>query len=404
VLYASEAVTSCFGQSGSVDERFKSRDRNAPTRENKSAIGLGTKYVNGVVGGLRNGPGATFGVEFTTADKLPGVELRATALISTKLYRRFELEAYVPAIGDDRTHADVWFSYTRRPKDNFFAIGVLAPKLETNFDHEIRSYNATFYRDFTDKFQAGVYARVSNSSSYRGDDDNDTPIDLLFSGDPNVVPQARWLPGFQMNTEILSYGGFVELDARDNTRGLTRGGYIYARAGSADSLEVEGAFSDYGWTEAELDMRTYLPLGGDKTSLALRGVTTLKNPKGGSQIPFYELSFLGGRSFVRGFETFRYRGNNFLAFSAELRRTLLTQKEDRGLDVFIFGDAGQVWGDNRSSLDPEVLANKDFDSSKWRAGFGGGFQYRFSKSFAGRIEVGSSNESTRFYFSVSRGF
>jgi outer membrane protein assembly factor BamA len=49
----------------------------------------------------------------------------------------------------------------------------------------------------------------------------------------------------------------------------------------------------------------------------------------------------------RGFKTFRFRGNNLALGSAELRQTVWTQSEDRGLDVFGFGDAGQVWGDNR---------------------------------------------------------
>jgi hypothetical protein len=35
-----------------------------------------------------------------------------------------------------------------------------------------------------------------------------------------------------------------------------------------------------------------------------------------------------------------------LMFSAEFRQTVAI-KEDRGIDVFVFGDTGQVWGDNR---------------------------------------------------------
>jgi outer membrane protein assembly factor BamA len=384
--------------------RVKSRDRNAPTRESRSAIGLGTKYLNGILGGLRHGAGATFGIEATTADKIPAVEFRVTALVSTKLYRRFELEAYLPTIGDDRTHADIWFSYTRRTRDNFFGIGTLAPKIETNFDLEQRSLKASFYRDFTDDLQAGVYAQVTNSATYRGRDDKDLPIDQLFSGDPGVVPTSRWTPGLQTNTKILSYGLFAEYDRRDNSRGLTRGAYLYGRVESADSLNVDRAFSDYGWIGAELDGRTYFPLGGDKTSLAVRAFGELKSPKRGSQIPFYNLSFLGGRSYVRGYETLRYRGNNLLAFSAELRQTVAALREDRGVDVIVFGDAGQVWGDNRSKTDPTIINNDEFDSGHWRAGFGGGLQYRYSKRLASRAEIGKSSEGTRFYFSVSRGF
>ena len=153
-----------------------------------------------------------------------------------------------------------------------------------------------------------------------------------------------------------------------------------------------------------MDARGYIPLGGDKTSLALRAYALLKDPRGDSQIPFYDMAYLGGRMYVRGFRSYRFRGDNAALASVELRQTVWTQQERRGLDVFVFGDAGQVWGDNRSRINPAILANKDFSSSNYRAGMGGGLQYRYSHAFAARIEVGHSHERTLIYFSVSRGF
>src|SRR5215470_8320260 len=99
----------------------------------------------------------------------------------------------------------------------------------------------------------------------------------------------------------------------------------------------------------------------DGSSLATRGYSLLQSPRGCSQIPFYDQAYLGGRSFVRGFQNFRFRGNNAVIFSAELRQTVLSQEENRGLDVFAFGDTGQVWGDNRSRSNPATASNRDFD-------------------------------------------
>ncbi len=257
--------------------------------------------------------------------------------------------------------------------------------------------------DFTERFQVGGYFSESNSATYRGQKDKDIPIDTLFSGDPSTIPVARWAPGLLTNAKIISYGGFAEYDLRNNSRGLTKGAYFYGRIGSSEGLKDKAAFSDYGWLEAELDARGYIPLGSDKTSLAVRGYASLKDPKGDSQIPFYDLSFLGGRMYGRGFKTFRFRGNNLALGSAELRQTVWTQNEDRGLDVFGFGDAGQVWGDNPSQTDPSILANQDFSSRNWRASVGGGFQYRYSKRFAGRVEIGHSHERNLIYFSITRG-
>jgi hemolysin activation/secretion protein len=111
-----------------------------------------------------------------------------------------------------------------------------------------------------------------------------------------------------------------------------------------------------------------------------------------------------GREYVRGYDQYRFRGNNALLFSTELRRTVYAKTDLRGVDVFGFADSGQVWGDARSTTDPLILANQRFSSSNWHSGVGGGVQYRHSRSFAARFEVGRSNEGVRLYMSMSRGF
>jgi outer membrane protein assembly factor BamA len=209
-----------------------------------------------------------------------------------------------------------------------------------------------------------------------------------------------------MRAKILSYGAYGEFDRRNNDRGLTKGFYLYGRFASADGLDYDNkpVFQDYGWLEGELDGRAYVPLFSDRTSLAVRGFSELKSPKGGSQIPFYDLSYLGGRSNLRGLPNYRFRGDNSVLFSGELRQTVWQKSEASGLDIFGFADVGQVWGDNRSKTNTAILQNHDLDSGNWRTGAGGGFQYRLSKSFAFRAEVGHSNERSLLYFSFSRGF
>jgi Omp85 superfamily domain len=393
-----------ISQLSGIQDRVLSRERNAPYRESGQAIKI-VKHVNAIFSGLSHGAGLAFGVETTTADKIPGVEFRARAVVSSRLYRRFTGEAYIPKLLNERTHADISFSYTRRTKDNFFGIGPRTPESqETNFSTEERAYTTSIYHDFAKGVQAGIYAQLTNTVGFLGEDENDPPIDVLFSGNPAAIPVTLWLPGFNSNAKIVSYGAFLEFDRRNNARGLTRGGYFYTRLGSFEGLENGTSFADYGWNEIELDGRGYIPLISDSTSLALRGYSELKNPRGGSQIPFYQLANFGGRSYGRGFESYRFRGNNALLLTIEPRQTVWKKDENRGLDVFAFGDAGQVWGDNRSQTDLQVLANDKFSSANWRFGIGGGFQYRMSKGFAARIDLGHSNETTRVYFSVGRGF
>jgi hypothetical protein len=393
------------GQFSQLSGRTFSRDRNAPQQYNATAIKV-ADHVNALVGGFDQGAGLGFGLELTTSKgaDLKGYELYARALGSTRLYRSGELGARV---GNNKTRGEFWFNYTRRTKDNFFDFGSLSPETpKTNFATERRSYNGLFVRRFMRRLEGGLYGSFSSTGSFRGEFSGDPPIDALFSGNPNVTPVTNFLPGFQQNVRLVSYGAFAEVDMRNNERGLTRGGYFYGRFGSVDGVDSGNAFSDFGWIETELDGRVYIPVFSKKTSVALRGYAVLRDPKGGSQIPFYEQGFLGGRSFVRGFRNFRFRGNNAALYSGEIRQTVWSMNDEntKGLDIIAFADLGQVWGDNRSNTDPTVLRNDSFDSRNYRTGFGGGVQYRLNKSVAFRIEIGASNERTLPYFSLRQGF
>ena len=385
--------------------RFGAFERNAPVRESFDTVDLAGKYIKGVVGGFQQGAGLGFGLQFSTADLIKPVEFRAWLFTSTLWYRRFEGEAYIPKVFDSNTHADLWFDYLFRRMDNFFGIGPTTPHTsQTDFALEQRSFNASLYHNFTRHLQAGVYVSVVNSSTYPGENSNRIPSTDVFSGNPNVVPVTLWAPGLQQNTKIVYYGGFGEWDLRNNNVGLTRGVYLYGRLGSAQGLTERNVFSDYGWLEGTYDIRGYIPLGSNRTSLALRALGWFEGPRGGSQIPFYDLAILGGRLYNPGFQNFRFRANNLVLFQAELRQTAWRQREDRGFDVFGSGAVGQVWGDNRSNINPVVLNNNAFNSSFWRAAIGGGIQYRYNRNFAARIEIAHSNERNLVLGSVTRGF
>jgi outer membrane protein assembly factor BamA len=393
-------------KAGSMTDRVRDRDRKFPVRDNRTAIEI-VKHVNGIFGGLEQGAGPGFGIGLTTADSIPGIEFRATMLTSSELYRRFEGEAYIPKIGDEKTHADFWYGYLRRTKDNFFGIGAFTPlSAKTNFDVERRSACGGLYRDFTERLQAGIYVSYINSDAYGGQSSKSPSIDTVFSNSPSVVPITLWTPGLHSGSKVITYGLFGEYDRRNYENGLTKGFYFYGRFGSVDGLDKgNGIFSDYGWFDSQFDARGYIPLFSNKTSLVVRVATDLRDPKGGSQIPFYDQSFLGGFSHVRGFNTYRYRGNSALFGNVELRQTVYSfKKKHRGIDLIGFGDAGQVWGDNRSTTDPTILGNDNFASRNWKAGIGGGVQYRHTKSLVVRFDVATSQDGPRLYFSISRGF
>jgi len=364
---------------------------------------LGTKNIRGVFGGFEQGAGFGGGAQFTSGEAISNLKLRANVLVSSWLDHRADLEAFVPRVGSTQNHVDIWVSYMRRNR-NFFGIGPRIPRdFKTDFGTEQRSAQASFYRDLTTHLQGGVYSQVMNTHSFRGRNDTDARIDANFSGD-DISLISQWAPGLFTNTMILTSGGYLLYDRRNDSVGLTRGGQIFGRMSTSDGLKDHNEFSDYGWNEAELDMRGYIPIAGPKTVLALRSRGQIKIPKGGSQIPFHALSWLGGREYVRGYETYRFRANNVVIFATELRRTVYTKTDVRGVDVFGFADTGQVWGDARSSADPVVVLNEGFSRSNWHSGVGGGVEYRHTQHFGVRLEIGHSNEGKAIYLSMTRGF
>ena len=412
---AATAVTSTPSpvpsQVGNLSDRVKSLSRNAPRRESITGINVGTKYVNGLFGGMEQGAGIPFGVEFTTADTIPGVELRARAYLSTRMYRKFEGGVFFPKIGTEKIQGEIWYAYLRRTRDHFFGIGALTPKSSvTNLDLEQRSFNATLSHKPFKQLEVGGYVRAFDASTYTGRGKKEPAIETLFSGSPSVVPLTRYVPGLffnarSNNVKVAGGGAYVEYDARNDESGLTQGGYAYGRIGAYDSFGANPlALTDYGWTEVELDGRGYIPLGSRKTSLAVRAYADLRDPQRGKQIPVYEMGWMGGRNYLRGYQNFRFRGNNLLLLVGEFRQTVWAQKETRGVDAFVFVDNGKIWGDSRSATNPLILRNDKFGDQPLRVQPGAGVQYRFNKSFGARLDFAKSNERTMVYFSVSRGF
>jgi hemolysin activation/secretion protein len=124
----------------------------------------------------------------------------------------------------------------------------------------------------------------------------------------------------------------------------------------------------------------------------LRSRGQLKTAKDWREIHYYELSWLGGRQYLRGYHSYRFRDINVVLLSSELQQTVYAMTPSRGIDVFASADTGQVWG------------TAPFDSRNWESGLGGGLQYRHSRSIAARIEAGRSRERVAIYASLSRGF
>ena len=380
------------------------RKRLAPRREDYTVLNFGNKHMNVIVGGLDQGAGIAFGGELTTADSFTPVEFRLSVITSTLFYFRTEVAADIHRVFNEKSHAGIWFDYVRRPLDPFYGVGNRTNLDDkTRYDLEFRNLGAMFSYDIAKRTNVGIFVSRHNASNYVADDDDLPEIDQIFSGNPNTVPVSNYIPGLLQNTDVILYGAFAELDYRNDSSGLTRGAFLYVRINSADSLN-DGPRQDFGWFESQIDGRVYIPLFSRKTSFALRAFADTRSPKGGSLIPYFLESRLGGRSVVRGFNNWRFIANNLLYFSGELRRTVYSFSETMGIDIVAIGDVGRAWGDTRSTTDPVIVRNNQFSEAPWRAGVGAGVQFRYNQDTAFRFDWVHSPERNIAYFSFSRGF
>src|SRR5262249_40399819 len=105
-----------LGGVANLSDRVKSRDRLAPRRYDLKAI-KAIKFVNVVLGGFDSGAGFGGGLELTTDDLFPLVEVYARAIGTTLAYHQGEAGVI---IGNEKTRGNVYFNYTRREQDRIF--------------------------------------------------------------------------------------------------------------------------------------------------------------------------------------------------------------------------------------------------------------------------------------------
>ncbi len=97
-------------------------------------------------------------------------------------------------------------------------------------------------------------------------------------------------------------------------------------------------YGRYGFSRIRLDARLFRSLGSDRHVVALRGFASLSEASA-EGIPFHLQEFLGGSRVLRGYPSFRFRGNRLRGGSLEYRF-----EAHRKLELAAFTDVGRVSG------------------------------------------------------------
>lgn len=362
---------------------------------------------------LGNGAGASY-VDRDLFDR--GIDFTLGGLISTRLYKIFELDTrHLPVPpGIDEFALSVY--YQDHPNRYFYGIGPLSDsddlvvyrRQETIADFTFEKYWGEHFGSIS-TFQYRQ-VEVSEGEMVTGELDS---IEEHFGEDDELLDGERWGPrAYGMGAAVVNsikLGAFYDL--RDNDRYPTRGMYLkgdvqyVGPALGADyeylrpTVQASFYFSPH-WLNLEsgptrhigpanIGGKFYGP--GKKRVIAVRAtVTDLMADEiefDGQKIldvPFYELCELGDANMARGYYEARQRGNDLVALQAELRWLAYKDK----LHLFLFVDGGRVFDD---VWDP---TNPIDDEDSWLVSYGAGVIIHTLPDYFQRITIGFSDEVT----------
>jgi outer membrane protein assembly factor BamA len=206
---------------------------------------------------------------------------------------------------------------------------------------------------------------------------------------PDVVNlEARFdtftAPGLEAQVPWLTLGVAGASDSRDQADLPTQG--LFAAAALWQLRSLDG--SSQAITRGAIDVRLFEPVVSGRQVVAVRLLGSVDQVSDDSRTPFYLQYWLGGSHTLRGYSSYRFRGQSVVHLSAELRWRVA-----RMVDLVPFVDVGTA------ADTPGALWRSTFLASK-----GLGVWLRDDDSFYVRIDWAHGGEGHRVLWSLSPSF
>ncbi len=280
--------------------------------------------------------------------------------------------------------------YDLDPQREFFGLGnndVGPDPLTTHLFQEIGGAVTIGYRPF-ERLAFNFSIGVRDVDIRRGE----RRCCIMFTPD---APEFADLPGIQggmTNPIALS----LVWNTRDDVMRPSRGWRVILKAIHTDKT----LFSDFEFTRYIFDagyLRAVLPKRRMVLGLRVNG-EWIDAPS--RDIPFWELTELGGADSLRGFYPHRFLGKGRLLLNGESRFKLVDFNFfdwwQVRIDGVVFADGGRVFidrGDLKDEfrLDSEIIG-RVIDNFQYD--YGGGIRIGLSEALVARIDAGFSDENT----------
>jgi len=322
-----------------------------------------------------------------------GLTLDLNIAAALKGQQSYAFDALHARFFDGRLITALQANFFSDPTREFFGLGNndLGSDSDPFSTHRIQRIGSelTIAWRLFERFAVAVSAGYRDVQIGRGEARDDIPFTV------DTFPN---LPGINGGNTLPLTLAFIYNSRLDVTR-PTQGWSLIAEVEYVD----RSLGSDYEFTRFSVDASYLLPLLTRRQLLAFRlgGVHMIGDL---DDIPFYELTDLGGGDTLRGFFGERFLGKSRVLGTVEYRLKLLDFPFFNIWQVRIDGvgfvEAGRVFLDNDDVNDQFVVDDQLFThlSDNFRYSYGGGLRIALGQAILARIDVGFSDEESALVY------
>jgi outer membrane protein assembly factor BamA len=298
---------------------------------------------------------------------------------STENQAFYRLRFTDPEIFDPRVLFLGWTAYENDRTARFFGIGATSREDdETNYTLRQWGGQVSVGWRFQPHLIASVTERVRQVTIRPG------VVDTL----PYLKDVFRDIPG-ENGAFVWAHRLALTFDSRDAIETPTRGGFgqIFLEV-AEEALGSDATFVRYG-----LEGRLLWSHFGDRLVTAVRGLIERAD---GSDLPFFELSALGGDDTLRGFGDNRFLDEGRFMVNAEERIKVYQLHYGNvrtDIELAIFAEAGRVF-----------RSFSDLGSGKVQAVWGGGIRFVAAQQIVAKIDVGIGSEGAAIFTGLDYPF
>jgi hypothetical protein len=262
--------------------------------------------------------------------------------------------------------------YYHYPRVDFFGIGADAPVARTDFGLSGYSADGVVQWQATERFGLSARAGWLDVDLQPGSNDARPNLEDVFT--------PVHAPGLNQRARYITAGVGAAHDTRDLIGVPTRGTYVGAAVRQFMALNDDAPM----FTRFAVDGRFYRALPTSRQVLAASVLASADRSTDTALTPFYIQYWLGGGRVLRGFPSYRFRGESLVHLSLEYRVRVA-----KFVEVVPFVDAGAAarrfadLGDTRMEVTPGI-----------------GIRARNDRKFFGRIDWARGPDGHRLIFSI----